>query len=131
MMMFMNFGPLREPIDTTIVDNIFVFAGEGATWGSDPSAERGNVFENNIVIGLEDPNYIDLTADPLLRAPGDGGTEIDMTDPNRLAGYKLCLGSPALGAGTPGSNDATKDFWGDSINSINIGAYGGEGVTCE
>jgi hypothetical protein len=131
MMMFMNFGPLREPIDTTIVDNIFVFAGEGASWGSEPSAERGNVFENNIVVGLIDPNYIDLTADPLLVAPGDGGTEIDMTDPNRPSNFKLCVGSPALGTGTQGSNDATEDFWGDGITSTNIGAYGGDGVACE
>ena len=131
MMMFMNFGPLREPIDTSFVDNIFVFAGDGASWGSEPTAERGNVFENNIVVGLVDPTYIDLSADPLLVAPGDGGTEIDMADPNRLSDYKLCIGSPALGAGTQGSNDATEDFWGDEITSTNIGAYGGDGVSCE
>jgi hypothetical protein len=131
MMMFMNFGPPREPIDTTIVDNIFIFAGEGASWGSKPSAERGNVFENNIVVGLVDPDYIDLTADPLLVAPGDGGTEIDMTDPNRLGGYKLCLGSPALETGRTSDNAAQADFWGDSVVAENIGAYGGDGVACE
>ena len=32
-------------------------------------------------IGLKDPEYIKLTADPLFVAPGDGGTDIDMTDP--------------------------------------------------
>jgi len=131
MMMFMNFGPLREPIDTTIVDNIFVFAGEGASWGSEPSAERGNVFENNIVVGLTDPDFIDLTEDPLLVAPGEGGTEIDMMDPNRLSGYKLCPRSPALGTGGEGDNAAEADFWGEQISNLNIGAYGGDGVSCE
>jgi len=131
MMMFMNFGPLREPIDTTIVDNIFVFAGGGATWGSEPTAERGNVFENNIVIGLDDPNYIDLTADPLISAPGDGGTEIDMTNPQRLSGYRLCAGSPAISSGQENDNESQVDFWGDDIQSTNIGAYGGDGIVCD
>ena len=131
MMMFMNYGPLREPIDTTFVDNIFVFAGGGARWGSEPTAERGNVFENNIVIGLEDPNYIDLTTDPLISDPGDGGTEIDMSAPQRLSGYKLCVGSPAIGTGREGDNEAQADFWDDQITTMNIGAYGGAGLDCE
>mgnify|MGYP001816687746 CR=1 FL=1 len=60
MMMFMNFGPRREPIDTTFVDNIFVFAGEGASWGSEPTTDRGNVFENNLVVGLDDQRYVTI-----------------------------------------------------------------------
>jgi len=131
MRLFMNLGRTREAIDTTLVDNIFVFAGEGASWGSVPTAERGMVFENNIVIGLDDPNYIRLTDDPRLVVPGDGGTEIDMADPQRLSGYKLCAGSPAIGAGQEGDNGAQADFWDNEITAINIGAYGGEGVDCE
>ena len=131
MMMFMNFGPRRDSIDTTFVDNIFVFAGDGASWGSVPSAERGNVFENNIVIGLEDPSYIEMREDPLLVAPGTGGTDIDMTDPHRLGGYRLCLGSPAIRKGREGNNEAQADFWGARITEVNIGAYGGGGVDCE
>jgi hypothetical protein len=131
MMMFMNFGPPREPIDTSFVDNVFVFAGGGARWGSEPSAERGNIFENNVVVGLEDPNYIKLTDDPLFVAPGSGGTEIDMTDPDRLGGYRLCLGSVAIGKGREDDNAATTDFWGNAVKAMNIGAYGGEGQNCE
>ena len=131
MMMFMNFGPQRDPIDTAFIDNIFVFAGSGASWGSVPTAERGNIFENNIVIGLDDPNYIDLTDDPRLAAPGTGGTGIDMNDPGRLSGYKLCLGSPAIRAGKGDDNAALADFWRNEIKSVNIGAYGGDGVDCE
>ncbi|NNL46774.1 MAG: right-handed parallel beta-helix repeat-containing protein [Acidimicrobiia bacterium] len=131
MMMFMNFGPLREPIDTTIVDNIFVFAGKGATWGSEPTAERGNVFENNIVIGLEDPAYIKMTEDPLLVAPGEDDTDVDLTDRSGLNGYRLCRGSPAIGAGRDDDNPADEDFWGDEVTSTNIGAYGGTGIDCK
>jgi hypothetical protein len=131
MNLFMNFTGEREAIDTTLVDNIFVFAGEGAKWGSLPSAERGMVFKNNIVVGLEDPDYIELNEDPLFAAAGDGGTEIDMKDPDRLGGYRLCRGSPAIDTGRPGDNEASADFWSDAITSTNIGAYGGEGVDCE
>jgi len=55
MRFFMNFKNSREVIDTSLVDNIFVFAGEGASWGSAPTKERGMVLDNNIVVGLEDP----------------------------------------------------------------------------
>jgi len=128
---FMNFTGEREAIDTTLIDNIFVFAGEGAAWGSIPSTDRGMVFENNIVVGLDDPDYIELNEAPLLVAPGTGGTEIDMNDPERLAGYRLCTGSPAIGTGRQDDNAATKDFWTNKITSTNIGAYGGKGVGCE
>ena len=127
---FMNFSGTREAIDTTLIDNIFVFAGEGASWGSVPTRERGMVLENNIVIGLQDPEYIKLTADPLLAAAGSVESEIDMTDPQRLRGYSLCKGSPAIGAGRDDDNTAALDFWQDKIESVNIGAYGGEGVGC-
>ncbi|MEE4217823.1 MAG: hypothetical protein V2I48_09450 [Xanthomonadales bacterium] len=127
---FMNFTGEREAIDTTLIDNIFVFAGEGANWGSLPTAERGMVFENNIVVGLDDPEYIQLSGDPLFVAPGTGGTEIDMSDPDRLQGYRLCKGSPALDRGKEGDNEAQADFWGDDITNVNIGAYGGHGVEC-
>jgi hypothetical protein len=131
MRLFMNFSGSREAIDTTLVDNIFIFAGDGAGWGSVPSDERGMVFENNIVVGLEDPEYIALSADPVMVAPGDAGTLIDMADPARLAGFRLCRGSPAIGAGRPGDNAAVSDFWGDAVVSENIGAYGGAGVACD
>ncbi len=130
MKFFMNHKQKREAIDTTLVDNIFVFAGEGASWGSVPTAERGMVFENNIVVGLKDPDYISLTADPLFVAAGAEDTEIDMTDPERLNSYKLCNGSAAIGTGKEGDNAALVDFWGNKIKGVNIGAFGGNGVDC-
>jgi hypothetical protein len=130
MKFFMNHKQTREAIDTTLIDNIFVFAGEGASWGSVPSKERGMVFENNIVVGLKDPEYISLTADPLFVAAGIEATEIDMTDPQRLNAYKLCNGSPAIGTGKKGDNAALVDFWGDKVEGVNIGAFGGDGMDC-
>jgi hypothetical protein len=127
---FLNFTGEREAIDTTLVDNIFVFAGEGANWGSVPTAERGMVLDNNIVVGLDDPEYIQLSDDPLFVAPGTEETGIDMKDPESLGGYRLCLGSPAIGTGKEGDNEAAVDFWQDRIKSVNIGAYGGQGLDC-
>ena len=57
-------------------------------------------------------------------------TAIDMTDPERLKGYTLCKGSPAIRTGKTGDNEANADFWGSEITSVNIGAYGGEGLDC-
>ena len=130
MQFFMNFSGEREAIDTTLVDNIFIFAGENATWGSVPTAERGMVLDNNIIVGLDEEGHGQLTGDPLLVAPGVEETEIDMRNPDRLAGYRLCAGSPAIGAGKEGDNEAEADFWQDVIERANIGAYGGQGVQC-
>ena len=128
---FMNFNGEREAIDTTLIDNIFVFAGQGAEWGSVPTAERGMVFENNIVVGLEDPDYIQLTRDPQLVAAGQEPAEIDMKDLEDLAGYRLCKDSPAIGKGTQGRSEVVLDFWQDKILVENIGAYGGKGMVCQ
>lgn len=114
MQMFLNAGRVREPVNTIFVDNIFMFAAGGATWGSEPTTELGNEFDNNLVFGLDEPGYQGPAGDPLFVSPGTTGTDIDMNDPDRFAGYTLCEGSPALGAGHAG----------------NIGAYEGDGVDC-
>ncbi len=54
-----------------------------------------------------------------------------MTNPQRLGGYKLCNGSPAIGTGRDSDNEAQADFWSATITRANIGAYGGQGVDCE
>jgi len=71
-----------------------------ATWGSEPTTELGNVFENNLVFGLDE------------------------------AGYKLCTGSPAIGAGRDAGSTSGADLWGDEVTSANVGAYGGDGEDC-
>jgi len=130
MQMFMSVDRQRNPVNTTFVDNIFVFAAGGASWGAEPTAELGNFFENNFVFGLDEATLAGPTGDPLLVAPGTGGTGIDMSDPDRLAGHKLCTGSPAVGAGQYPGSQSGADLWGEEIRSANIGAYGGDGVDC-
>ena len=130
MQMFMNIGRQRDPVNTSFMDNIFVFAAGGATWGAEPTTDLGNFFENNLVLGLDEVSYTGPAGDPLLAAPGTGGTGIDMADPGRLAGYKLCIGSPAIGAGQDAASPSGIDPWGDEVTSTNIGAYGGDGVDC-
>jgi len=70
MQMFINVGRERNPVNTSFTDNIFIFAAGGATWGSEPTAERGNFFDNNIVFGLDEENYAG-SSDNLLRAGSD------------------------------------------------------------
>ena len=128
MQMFINVGTERNPINTSFVDNIFVFAAGRATWGAEPTAELGNFFDNNLVFGLDEPDYSGPVGDSMLAAPGTGGAGIDFRDPDRVAGYRLCIGSPSIGAG--GTDGADADFWGNDISSSNIGAYGGSGEDC-
>ncbi len=65
-----------------------------------------------------------VTEDPLFVNPGSGGTDIDMKDPDRLAGYKLKSESPALNTGLPIENNGSKNFQEEQISSEspNIGA---------
>lgn len=130
MHMFMNFGRQRDPIDSTFIDNIFVFANGGAKWGSEPTVERGNVFENNIVVGLDEPGYTQENTQPKFVTPGTEVTSVDLETFSLLHGYQLCNGSTAIGAGLNGNNDAQVGFWGNKITSRNIGAYQGRGIPC-
>ena len=114
MQVFISVGRQRDPVNTEFIDNIFMFAAGGASWGAEPTAELGNVFDNNLVFGLNEAGYQGPTGNPLFVSPGTTGTDIDMADPDRFAGYRLCAGSPALGTGRTG----------------NIGAYEGDGVDC-
>ena len=130
MQMFINFGRIREPVSTTLVDNIFVFAAGDGTWGAEPNEMLGTVFENNIVVGLLESGYDGSREDPVLAAPGEGGTDIDMRDEDRLSGYRLCTQSPAIGAKQTSTEPVETDFWGNAAESQNIGAYAGLGVDC-
>ena len=70
MQLFVNVGRERNPVNTTFTNNIFMFAAGGATWGAEPTAELGNVFENNLVFGLDEASYVAPNSDPL-RAGSD------------------------------------------------------------
>jgi hypothetical protein len=104
----------QQPTDTTYVSNNY----------------NNNVFDNNDYYGAAPngglPNDANkITSDPQLANPGSGGTNIDMTDPNRLAGYKLLSTSPMIDAGRIITDNGGKDFWGNSLYSgaPDVGAF--------
>ncbi|MBX9853112.1 MAG: DNRLRE domain-containing protein, partial [Cytophagaceae bacterium] len=90
-------------------------------------ASAGQVaqWNNNLIYGSAskpaDPNLI--TTDPLLVAPGTGGTGMNTVD-----GYKLKAGSPALNSGRVIANNGNKDYFGNAVSATtnpHIGAYNG------
>ena len=119
---FVAVGKDRIPTQTVFSNNIFYFEDE-AEWGFDPDSScilRNNVFYNVAPKGMNP-----ITADPLFVNSGQGGTDIDMTDPDRLSGYKLKAGSPALNAGVKIPNNGGKNFGGEKLNDgpVNVGAW--------
>ncbi|MDW7695764.1 right-handed parallel beta-helix repeat-containing protein [Flammeovirgaceae bacterium SG7u.132] len=119
---FVNAGKKdRIPIETSFWNNIFYFEDE-ATWGFEP--DETCVLENNLYFNVSPKGANPFTGNPLFVNPGTGGTDIDMTDPNRLAGYKLKEGSPALFTGKKIEDNGGKDFAGGAVSATpNIGAF--------
>ncbi|WP_319501497.1 right-handed parallel beta-helix repeat-containing protein [uncultured Draconibacterium sp.] len=118
---FVAAGKFRTPTETEFRNNIFYFEDE-AEWGFEPDGTC--VFENNLYYNVSSRGANAVTADPLFIDPGSGGTDIDMTDPDRLAGYKLASDSPALNTGLSIENSGDKNFQGKQISAEipNIGA---------
>lgn len=118
---FVAAGKVRIPTETAFKNNIFYFE-DPAEWGFE--ADSSCVFENNLYFNITAKGENALVADPLFANPVSGGTDIDMTDSNRLMGYKLLKDSPAIGTGTKISENGGKDFAGKPLNDIpNIGAF--------
>jgi hypothetical protein len=75
-----------------------------------------NDFDANLFFGNHpssepcDPD--EITADPLLRDPGSGGTGIDTLD-----GYRLQSGSPAARSGVAVNDNGGRDFFGTPLPS--------------
>ena len=84
------------------------------------------VYANNAYFGGIQPPASETGAvvgDPKLVAAGSG----QLT--RALPGYRLAVGSPLLGAGTPIADAGDRDFFGNPIPATpNIGAYQGDGV---
>ncbi len=118
---FVSTGKVRIPIHTTFQNNLFYFEEE-AEWGFEP--DTSCVFAHNLHYNLPPKGATPLEGDPLLINPGNGGKNIDMKDPNRLAGYHLTTGSPFLGKGALIKNNGGVDFWGNPLEegAIHIGA---------
>ncbi len=107
----------RRIRNTTFSNNIFSFAGSG-DWGASAGDGANVTFRHNLFHNVPvwphggDPGAV--TSDPLFVNPGSGGSDLDMTDPDRLSGYRLQPGSPAIDAGTFIAG-VTRDFWGNSV----------------
>ena len=117
---FVRAGKERTPIETTLRNNIFYFEDK-AEWGFFP--DETCILENNLFYNVSPKGKNAVVGDPMFVNPSSGGTDIDMTDPNRLSGYKLKDGSPANGTGKANENNGGEDFGGNPISDMpNIGA---------
>jgi hypothetical protein len=90
----------RTPLSSTFENNIFYFEGEGR-WGSNAGGIR-TAFYNNVYFNLP-PHRSEENArllDPLFIAPGNAGTDIDLTTMKALEGYRLRPTSPCLDGAT-------------------------------
>jgi len=107
----------RTPRNTSFYNNIFYFEG-GGSWNANVSNGVNVAFSHNVYYNLPEPDWTTdahaITNNPLLVAPGTGGHNIDMSDPNRLSGYRLQAGSPCIGAGRSISG-VDRDFWGNPV----------------
>lgn len=110
----------RNLYNSYIANNIIV-PMSGATFAYDVDPSRGNVFENNCYYNVMSP-LVDLGA--MNTPPGFSGT--DYSDPNS---FRLSADSPLIGAGS--AVGIEKDFYGNPIESNNIGCYGGTGTDAE
>ncbi len=103
-----------------IANNIIV-PMDGATFAYDPDPSRKNVFENNCYYNVMSP-LVDLGA--MNTVPGFSGT--DYSDVNS---FMLSADSPLIGAGS--ATGVETDFYGNPVQSNNIGCYGGTGTDAE
>ena len=118
---FVEAGKVRIPTETSFRNNIFYFE-EKAEWGFEP--DQTCVFENNLFHNVSPRGTNALTADPLFIDPGNGGTNIDMKDTNRLSGYKLRQGSPAINYGKIVEGCGGADFSGNQVaEKPDLGAF--------
>lgn len=104
--------------NSLIANNIFV-ATDGAPMNCTLTDEitAGNTYKNNCYY-----NTLNLMCDPFSvnTDPGFVGGE-------GIAAYRLAVNSPLIGKGISISDGLTTDFFGNEIESTNIGCYMGEG----
>ncbi len=101
-------------------NNIFINAGKGTFF-----APKGCRFERNLYFGSGQitNDAMKILADPRLSAPGCGGVGLRLVE-----GYKLIVGSPALDAGLPVTDNGGRDYWGNIVSGMSaphLGAYNG------
>ncbi|MBQ2694158.1 MAG: hypothetical protein IJF57_01275 [Clostridia bacterium] len=104
------------------IANNIIIPENGATFAYDVDSSRGNVFENNCYYNVMSP-IVDLGA--MNTVPGFAGS--DYSDVNS---FMLSKNSPLIGAGSA-VEGVEKDFFGNPVQSNNIGCYGGTGTDAE
>lgn len=104
------------------IANNIIIPENGATFAYDVDSSRGNVFENNCYYNVMSP-IVDFGA--MNTVPGFAGS--DYSDVNS---FMLSADSPLIGAGSA-VEGVEKDFYGNPVQSNNIGCYGGTGTDAE
>lgn len=104
------------------IANNIIIPENGATFAYDVDSSRGNVFENNCYYNVMSP-IVDFGA--MNTVPGFAGS--DYSDVNS---FMLSKNSPLIGAGSA-VEGVEKDFYGNPVQSNNIGCYGGTGTDAE
>jgi len=115
-------GKVRTPSYTYFYNNIFYFEDAG-TWGVEP--DETCELSNNLFYNVEPRGENAIVADPLFVNAGLVPTDIDMRNPERLAGYMLKTNSPCIDAGLLINDNGGLDFWGNKLgdSSTDIGAF--------
>ncbi|MGH3863233.1 RICIN domain-containing protein [Actinokineospora sp.] len=105
-------------------NNIVVKSGSGTA--SMTLRSGGYTLDHNDLVNVSGaPAGAGITSDPRLSAAGTA------TDQAHADGYRLCAGSPALGAGAVVAGNGGRDYFGTALSGTpNIGAYGGAAVEC-
>jgi len=116
----------RTPHNTIFANNIFYYEN-GGHFGSSAGNGQNTLYTHNAYYGIdamsEDANAV--TSNINMVDPGTGGYQIDMSDPNRLSGYRLQAGSSCINAGI-NMTGADQDFWGNPVpagSTTDIGVH--------
>ncbi len=113
---------IKNLYNAYFVNNIIVPA-DGATIAYDIDPSRNNVIKNNCYYEVANP-LIDIFSKNTV--PGFAGD--DYSD---YMSFVLSKDSPLIGAGVEIDDDLLTDFFGNEIQSNNIGCYAGNGTDVE
>lgn len=101
-------------------NNLIVSRSQEARYQFNLKEDRDYVrdIRNNLFFGVEPPEFghDHITGDPMLLGAGQGGSQIDFTDPDRLEGYRIRRTSAAKDAGLIIPNNGSRDFWGNPLS---------------
>ncbi|MGQ1945741.1 hypothetical protein ACT3CD_01400 [Geofilum sp. OHC36d9] len=119
---FVSPSKVRTPRNTSMYNNIFYFENP-TNWGLIPDNTCDVSY--NAYYNIAGFGTYSLSADPLFVDQGNAPFDVDMTDPDRLSGYRLMANSPCIDAGMVIEDNGGFDFWGNPVNDgkPDIGAF--------